>query len=44
MDIGEYVHLRSGQSNDDHRTENYMDLTLKILGDMWEDARLLVKC
>jgi hypothetical protein len=34
MDVGEYVHLRSGQSNDDHRTEGYMDLTLKILANM----------
>jgi hypothetical protein len=34
MDIGEYVHLRSGQSNDDNRTEGYMDLSVKILGNM----------
>jgi hypothetical protein len=34
MDVGEYVHLRSGQSNADHPTEGYMDLTLKILANM----------
>jgi hypothetical protein len=34
MDVGEYVHLRSSQSNDDHGTEGYIGLTVKILGEM----------
>jgi hypothetical protein len=34
MDVCEYVHLRSCQSNADHRTEGYMDLTLNILANM----------
>lgn len=34
MDVGEYVHLRSSQSNDDHGTKGYMGLTVKILGEI----------
>jgi hypothetical protein len=34
MDVGEYVHLRSGQSNDDHGREGYVGRTMKILGEM----------
>lgn len=33
MDVGEYMHLRSDQ-NDDHRTEGYMGLSVKILREM----------
>jgi len=34
LDVGEYVHLRSSQRNDDLGRKGYMDLAFEILGNM----------